>query len=598
MSRSALPPTASTTLAIILGASAWPKTKSPGFEASPAFASAAQGFKNYLLDPHSLGLPSANLFDQFDAATGASDQLEKLGLFLEKRSQELKAGNQTIRDVLIYFVGHGGFADQSVDFYLMTRRTDASSLKATGIAIEALAEVVLKKARWTRRYIFLDCCFAAAAYRSFQGGPDQTAMIKAQKAFHMQAKGIGTPSKGTVLLCSSNQDTPSKILPDESCTIFSRALLDVLWRGDPNRSPMLSCRDIKDLAEMQLSASPELEAPRLALHSPDQSEGDVADIPIFKNLSSPQQSRSGPLQIQFPPKSPSQERRIVLFRDHSTSIPQQPSWPPSRVQQVVQRDMSSTSVSRKRSSVARNILLLVLVTVLITGGILCLISYIPIIPIPIHNIPTRIPSRFPITIVPRDFVTPDPYLSGTTMVVHDFIPGKSKFDETWDTNNQCIKENNQYRVIQSVRGLQRCFASSNYTNFVFEVHMNIVAGRSTRGGIILRADKTKGNFYTYEFGPFGDYGLWRYYPDASGTHSVPLTIDTALGFKVGLNVPNTLAIVANGSTFSLWVNSQKIATVVIPSNSLSTQGQIGVYAYSTDDSTSQILYSNLTIWKI
>lgn len=135
MSTSALPPTAPTTLVIMLGASAWPK--SPGFQASQAFVRAAQGFRAYLLDPHSFGLPAANLFDQFDAISSASEQLEKLGFFLEKRSQELKAANRPVRDVLVSFVGHGGFAGQSADFYLMTRRTNASSLRATGIAIEA-----------------------------------------------------------------------------------------------------------------------------------------------------------------------------------------------------------------------------------------------------------------------------------------------------------------------------------------------------------------------------------------------------------------------------------------------------------------------------
>jgi hypothetical protein len=48
MSISALPPTAPTTLVILLGASAWPN--SPGFEASEAFVHAAHGFRDYLLD--------------------------------------------------------------------------------------------------------------------------------------------------------------------------------------------------------------------------------------------------------------------------------------------------------------------------------------------------------------------------------------------------------------------------------------------------------------------------------------------------------------------------------------------------------------------
>lgn len=71
MSASALPPTASTTLVILLGASAWPN--SPGFQASEAFAHAAGGFRDYVLDPQDFGLPAANLQDLFDAlASGAT----------------------------------------------------------------------------------------------------------------------------------------------------------------------------------------------------------------------------------------------------------------------------------------------------------------------------------------------------------------------------------------------------------------------------------------------------------------------------------------------------------------------------------------------
>ncbi len=186
MSASTLPPIAPTTLVTLLGASSWPN--SPGFQASNAFVRAAQGFRDCILDPHGFGLPAANLLDLFDALASASDQLEMLGSFLEQRAQTLKAANQAVRDVLVYFVGHGGFAGPSADFYLLPRRANTSSLRASSMAIDALAEVLREKARQTRRYLFLDCCFAAAAFRSFQGGPDQTAITKTLDAFAVQAR--------------------------------------------------------------------------------------------------------------------------------------------------------------------------------------------------------------------------------------------------------------------------------------------------------------------------------------------------------------------------------------------------------------------------
>src|SRR5205085_11095646 len=108
--------------------------------------------------------------------------------------------------------------------------------------IDALAEVLREKARQTRQYLLLDCCFAAAAFRSFQGGPDQTAIAKTLDAFQVQARSSGFPAKGTVLLCSSDQISLSLLLPDASCTMFSHALLEVLRKGDLHRPLQLSLR--------------------------------------------------------------------------------------------------------------------------------------------------------------------------------------------------------------------------------------------------------------------------------------------------------------------------------------------------------------------
>ncbi|HET8845282.1 MAG TPA: hypothetical protein VFN35_27665, partial [Ktedonobacteraceae bacterium] len=112
-----------------------------------------------------------------------------------------------------------------------------------------------------------------------------------------------------------------------------------------------------------------------------------------------------------------------------------------------------------------------------------------------------------------------------------------------------------------------------------------------------RADDTHGKFYTYDFGQNGDYVLW-YYPDPSGTHSTALASGTTPNFRKGLNATNTLAIVANNSTFDLYVNYQKIASVNIQPALLYTKGQFGIYAYSPGDSASQVSYTDLTIWRI
>jgi hypothetical protein len=193
---------------------------------------------------------------------------------------------------------------------------------------------------------------------------------------------------------------------------------------------------------------------------------------------------------------------------------------------------------------------------------------------------------------------PDPYFPGTPMIVRDFIPGKSILDETWDTNGHCHNEDTKYHTFEQTHSFYPCFARHNYANFVFEATMTIATGIGTRGGIILRADNIQGKFYTYDFGLNGDFTLW-YYPDPSARNSTPLASGSAQNFfHTGLNAANTLAIVANGRIFDLYVNYKKIKTVLVPSNLLYTQGQLGVYAYSTGNDAAQVFYSDLTIWRI
>jgi hypothetical protein len=274
-------PSPQTTLFILLGASEWPY--SPAFASSQAFSNAAKRLTTYLLRPQLFGLPSENLLDLFNSSANASEQLEQMSLFLEGRAAILKASQNPVRDVIVCFIGHGGFVGHDSDFYLVHRRTNVESLRASGISIAALADILLDKARHVRRYLLLDCCFAAAAFKSFQGGPDQVALTKTLDAFHVPTKRSGFPGRGTVLLCSSDQKTPSLLLPDESCTMFSWALLEALVRGNAQRSEYLSLREVKELALDLLVSLPDQNAPRPALLSPDQSEGDVADIPFFPN---------------------------------------------------------------------------------------------------------------------------------------------------------------------------------------------------------------------------------------------------------------------------------------------------------------------------
>jgi len=273
-------PSPQTTLLILLGASEWPF--SPEFQSSGAFANAARRVKAYFLNLRPFGLPAENLLDLFDADQSADELDVAIGQFLQQRMAVMKAMGNPARDLLLYFIGHGGFVGRDADFYLAIRRTRMESPRASGIDMMSLADTLTERARHLRRIIILDCCFAAAAFSAFQAGPDQVALEKTVDAFKVNQKAVGFPTKGTTLLCSSSHKSPSLLLPDGSSTMFTKAFLDTLVEGVTVQRDRLSLRDVKDAAADYLIGI--RNAPRPVVLSPDQSEGDVADIPFFPNL--------------------------------------------------------------------------------------------------------------------------------------------------------------------------------------------------------------------------------------------------------------------------------------------------------------------------
>ena len=275
-------PSPQTTLAILLGASQWPHCLE--FQHSHAFSNSAQRLKTYLLDPRQFGVSPINILDLFDVNQSADDIDRSIGDFLDRRLVEMRASGSAARDLLVYYVGHGGFVGSQAEYFLAIRRTRSDNLRASSIGIASLADTLKEKARRLRRIVILDCCFAAAAFHSFQSAPGQVALQQTVDAFKEKSEGTGYPQRGTTLFCSSGPKVPSRISQNGHHTIFTDALLNVLTAGNPHQpsKPYLSLRDLTLLTtELLADAS---DAPRPYLHSPDQSEGDIADIPFFPNV--------------------------------------------------------------------------------------------------------------------------------------------------------------------------------------------------------------------------------------------------------------------------------------------------------------------------
>jgi hypothetical protein len=260
------------TLALLFGASSF--RRAPSLAQGRAFYNSAQDFYEYLTGVNGLGLPPQNVDSLFDDTRSPSDQLQDIREFLESRSTALKGEGLDAQDLIVYYVGHGLFS--GADYCLAVRSTDARSEGMTSIRVSDLASIIKNSARFVRKFFILDCCFSAAAYKEFQSSPLSASRVKLLQEL---------PQRGTALLCSASAQDPSLAPVGRSHTMFSGALLSALHHGHGSLGPRLSLSELGDLVKAHIHETYPDTAVRPEVHSPDQREGDVADVPLFPNTS-------------------------------------------------------------------------------------------------------------------------------------------------------------------------------------------------------------------------------------------------------------------------------------------------------------------------
>lgn len=265
-------PSPQQTLAVLLGASSFRHASS--LAQGRAFYKSAEDFRDYLIAEDGLGLPCDNLNWLFDDSRSPSDQLQDIGSFLERRSAELKNGGTPPKDLIVFYVGHGLFSESDQAYCLAIRGLDERSKGLTSIRVSDLASIIKSQARFLRKFLILDCCFSAAAYKEFQSGPIQAGRVKLLDEF---------PRRGTTLLCSSSAQDVSVAPEGLAHTMFSDSLLRSLRQGCPTLGPRISLNELGDLVKENLRGAYPDNWVRPEVDSPDQREGDVASTPLFPN---------------------------------------------------------------------------------------------------------------------------------------------------------------------------------------------------------------------------------------------------------------------------------------------------------------------------
>ena len=190
---------------------------------------------------------------------------------------------------------------------------------------------------------------------------------------------------------------------------------------------------------------------------------------------------------------------------------------------------------------------------------------------------------------------PNPYPPGTgTLALLDPLNDNRKGFGWSENSTNCVFTGGAYHVIApDSRFFAYCSArSTNFVNFAYEVQMKIIKGDV--GGIIFRANSTSNNFYLFYVSQTGSYELFL----CPGNNCSPIVSPTpSPAINKGLNATNLVAVVATGTSITLYINRQQVANVT---NGTFSQGQIGVVAspFANAGHPTEAVYSNARVWRL
>ena len=248
-------------LALTLGASRFPGLD---VEDSPAFAASAEGIASYFRS-HVTDEVTYRVESLFDS---------ELDVIRQKRAlTDILAENTDVTDLVVYYVGHGGFLRENQEFYLALRSTEEGHQDVSGLRSSSLAQAI--KGRFDRVYVVLDACFAGEVVHDFQ--PVALPAMVARRTI------ASLPDRGVALLLASSKDHAAMSPADLPRTMFCDCLLQVLGEGIPGASRLLTLDDVGAELKRVVVRRFGDEAVMPEVHSPQQTAGDAAKTPLFFN---------------------------------------------------------------------------------------------------------------------------------------------------------------------------------------------------------------------------------------------------------------------------------------------------------------------------
>jgi hypothetical protein len=136
-----------------------------------------------------------------------------------------------------------------------------------------------------------------------------------------------------------------------------------------------------------------------------------------------------------------------------------------------------------------------------------------------------------------------------------------------------------------------CLADGMFSNFAFEVQLTITQGDC--GGILFRDDGK--DYYYFLLCEDGQYRLDKYINNGSSGIKILYVGKSFVRIHTGLGQQNTIALVASGSTMTIYANEQQIAQA---QDSSFTAGAIELTADPGFRHVTEVAYRNAKLWTL
>jgi hypothetical protein len=138
-----------------------------------------------------------------------------------------------------------------------------------------------------------------------------------------------------------------------------------------------------------------------------------------------------------------------------------------------------------------------------------------------------------------------------------------------------------------------CLAqATNFGDLAYQVQMTIVKGEF--GGLVFRVDSSQTKYYSFLIDSSGTYSLITSV-DNTGTRDYVLHKGTSTFFKRGLNQANLIAVIARGSSISLYINKHY---VISASDNRYRSGQIGLFGGNYTQAPADVVFRHVQIWQL